>query len=150
MAIATKRHMNWTGVKFTPSGGGTAIPLTGVQTVSIDPQGTNEKFQGDGDRLPSLVVNSFSEPMATVEFGDASALVNVPVGTEGTFEATLNDALNHTVGNMTGSITYTLTHAVIRSKPTTGTHRQYARTTCTVECYAPDGQTNPLTVSVAA
>ena len=46
---ATKRHMNWTNVTFTPSGG-TSTTYTGVLSLKIEAGGTLAKFSGDGDR----------------------------------------------------------------------------------------------------
>ena len=145
MASPTKRHMNWTGVTFTPSGG-SPITITGVTSVEIDGGGTLAKFSGDGDRYNTVIVNDFNEPTITVHAADLAAIRAYPVGTVGVFSAVHNDARN---GSSTGAITYTLSNAVIASNPIKGTHRQFGSGLLTFTAFSSDGQTNPLATSIA-
>lgn len=142
---STKRFMNWTGVTFTPAGG-SATPITGVSSVTIDTGGSLLKFSGDGDRYSTTVVNDYNDPVVTVHAADLAAVRAYPVGTVGTFTATHNDARN---GAGTGAITYTLTNAVIANTPIHGAHRQFGQGTLTIAAFSTDGVTNPLATSVA-
>lgn len=143
---ATKRFMNWTAVGFTPTGG-SAQPITGVTSVSIDSGGSLAKFSGDGDRYNTTVVNDMNEPKISVQAADLGAIRANPVGTVGTMVATHNDARN---GTGDGAITYTLSNAVIESNTVSGSHRQFGQGTLTVSAFSPDGVTNPLSVSIAS
>ena len=145
MLTPTHRHMNWTGVSFTPVGGN-PITITGVTSVQIDSGGTLAKFSGDGDRYHTIIVNDFNEPTITVQSSDLAAIRAFPVGTVGTFTATHNDARN---GALTGAITYTLANAVVAANPIKGSHRQFGQGTLTLTAFSTDGQTNPLSTSIA-
>lgn len=142
---ASKRFMNWTGVAFTPSGG-TATPITGVTSVSIDTGGNLLKFSGDGDRYNTTVVNDHNEPVVTVHAADLAAVRANPPGTVGTFTATHNDARN---GTGSGAITYTLANAVVATNPVQGSHRQFGQGTVTIAAFSTDGVTNPLSTTLA-
>lgn len=143
---ASKQFMNWTGVSFIPQGGSLEA-ITGVTSVRIDQNGSLLKFGGDGDKFPSLVVPEFSSPTVTVQSADLGAVMAFPVGTVGTFTATHNDAKN---GTGTGATTYTLVNAVIAANPVGGAHRAFGQGTLTLVAFALDGQTNPLSLSVAS
>ncbi|GAC1463653.1 MAG: hypothetical protein NVSMB9_01350 [Isosphaeraceae bacterium] len=140
---ATKRYMNWTGVVFTPMNGA-PMPITGVTSIQIDSGGSLLKFSGDGDRYNTTIVNSFNEPTITIHSADLASVRALPVGMSGTFTATHNDAKN---GTGAGSMTYMLSSAVIASNPIHGTHRQFGQGVLTITAYAPDGVTNPLSVT---
>lgn len=142
---ASKRFMNWTGVSFTPIGG-SATPITGVTSVTIDTGGSLAKFSGDGDRYNTTVVNDLNDPTITVQAADLAGIRANPVGTIGMFAATHNDARN---GAGTGAITYTLANAVIASNPVHGAHRQFGHGTLTVGAFSTDGVTNPLSTTIA-
>jgi len=142
---ATKRFMNWTGVAFTP-GGGSATPITGVTSVTIDAGGSLAKFSGDGDRYNTMVVNDMNDPVVTIQAADLASIRSNPVGTAGTLAATHNDARN---GTGSGAITYTLANAVIASNSVHGAHRQFGLGTLVLNAYSTDGITNPLSTTIA-
>lgn len=146
MPTASKRHMNWTAVTFTPSSG-SPVTFTGVTSVEIETGGSLAKFAGDGDRFNTVIVNDFNEPQITVHSADISAVRAYPVGTTGIFSATHNDARN---GGGTGAITFTLTNAVIASNSIKGAHRQFGQGVITFVAFSNDGQTNPLSLNVAS
>jgi hypothetical protein len=112
-ATATKRFMNWSAVSFTPFNGSPTL-ITGVTSIHIETGGNLVKFSGDGDRFSTTVVNDFNDPTITVQTADLGAVSSFPVGTVGTFTATLNDARN---GLGTGAIAFTLANAIISSNP---------------------------------
>lgn len=142
---ATKRFMNWTGVSFTPVNG-TATPITGVTSVTIDSGGSLARFSGDGDRYVTTMVNDFNEPVITIHSADLSALRANPVGTVGTLTATHNDARN---GVGSGAVTYTMANAVISSLQVQGAHRQFGQGTLTLGAFSGDGVTNPISSSIS-
>jgi hypothetical protein len=142
---ATKRFMNWTGVTFTPVNGSPTL-ITGVSSIHIETGGSLAKFSGDGDRYSTTVVNDFNDPTITVQTADLGSVLAFPVGTVGTFTATLNDARN---GTGTGAIVYTLTNAIVSSNPVQGKHRQFGQGVLTLTAYSSDGVTNPLSISIA-
>jgi hypothetical protein len=143
---ATRRHMNWSNISFVPDGG-TINLFTGVTDCSYDPQGTLEEFSGDGDRYTTTVVNSMNRPKFTVTAADIAAILAIAVGVVGTFSATLNDA--HNIAG-TGAITFTMANAVVNSGTARGAHKQFASGAFDVMGFSPDGQTNPVSVSIAA
>ncbi len=142
---ATKRFMNWTGVAFTPSGG-SATPITGVTSLTINAGGSIAKFAGDGDRYHTTVINDMNDPVVTIHAADLAAIRANPVGTVGTLTATHNDARN---GVGTGAITYTLANAVIASNTVVGSHRHFGVGTLVVTAFSSDGITNPLSTTIA-
>lgn len=146
MAVtATNRFMNWTGVTFTPLNG-TPTLIKGVTSIHIESGGSLVKFSGDGDRYSTTVVNDFNDPTITIQTADLASVSSFPVGTVGTFTATLNDARN---GSGTGAMVYTLTNAIIASNPVQGKHRQFGLGVLTMTAYSSDGVTNPLSISIA-
>jgi hypothetical protein len=142
---ATKRFMNWTAVSFTPNGG-SATPIGGVTSVTIDSGGSLAKFAGDGDRYNTTVINDMNDPVVTVHAADLAAIRANPVGTVGTFTATHNDARN---GTGTGAVTYTLSNAVVASNSIEGAHRRFGQGTLTITAFSSDGVTNPLSTTIA-
>jgi hypothetical protein len=144
-ATASKRFMNWTGVTFTPTNGSPTL-ITGVVSIHIESGGSLARFSGDGDRYSTTVVNDFHDPTITIQTADLGSVSSFPVGTVGTFTATLNDARN---GAGTGAIVYTLTNAIVASNPVQGKHRQFGLGVLTMTAYSTDGVTNPLAVSIA-
>ena len=143
---ATKRFMNWTAVTFTPIGG-SATPITGVTSVSIDSGGSLARFSGDGDRYVTTMVNDFNEPTVVIQAGDLAALRANPVGTAGTLTATHNDARN---GVGSGAVTYTMANAVVAACHVHGAHRQFGQGSITFAAFSGDGVTNPLATSIAS
>jgi hypothetical protein len=143
---ATKRHMNWTGVTFTPQGG-SATAITGVTSIAIDSGGSLVKFSGDGDRYNTTVINDHNEPEVTVHSADLAAVRANPVGTVGTFTATLNDARN---GTGTGAITYTVANSVVSTNSIQGAHRQFGQGVLTLTAFSTDGVTNPISATIAS
>ncbi len=142
---ATKRFMNWTGVTFTPLNG-TPTPITGVTSIQIDSGGSLLKFSGDGDRYSTTVVNDFNDPTITVHTADLASVGGYPVGTVGTFTATLNDAKN---GTGSGAITYIMVNSVVAANPIQGAHRKFGQGVLTLNAYSLDGVTNPLSITFA-
>lgn len=142
---ASKRFMNWSAVGFTPAGGAPLIPITGVESVSIDDGGSLAKFAGDNDRYNSLIVNDFNEPTITVNAADIAALQQMPTGTSGTFTATLLDAKNGaTPGGGARLFTFL---CIVGKNSATGKHRAFGMGTITFEGQSGDGVTNPLSQS---
>ena len=144
--LSTNRHMNWSGVSFTPQNG-TPTLISGVSSITIDSGGNLAKFSGDGDRYNTTIVNDFNDPLITIQAADLAAIRANPVGTVGTFSATHNDAKN---GPGSGAITYTLVNSVIASNPVHGTHRQFGLGTLTITAFSLDGVTNPLSTSISS
>jgi hypothetical protein len=136
---ATGRQLNWKPVGFTPSGGSQQV-FDGVTSVRIDPGGRLLKFYGDGDIMPTTIVNHENEPTASVEAADIALLQSFAPGTVGTFSATHKDAKN-AVG---GGIVYTLINAVVRNNPSSGQRGQWGTGTFDMDAFSSDGQTNPL------
>jgi hypothetical protein len=143
MATPSKRHMNWTGTTWTPSGGSAAV-WTGVTNVAIDPRGSVKANSGDWDRFPTTKVADFSDPMITVTFKDLTALNAVAQGSRGAFTSIHNDAKNGTQA-ASGGYTVTMANAIIENKPTGGAHREYGEGQVTISAESTDGLTNPLT-----
>lgn len=142
------RQMNWSGAKFTPSGG-SATNILGVTDISIDKGGTVEKQSGDADRYNTIAVNSFNEPTITVQSNDlrvhgGSSLV---IGTVGAFEATHNDSKNLAVSG-SYAIKYSLANAVVESNSVSGQHKQFGKGSLKFTCFSSDGTTSPLTQTV--
>lgn len=144
-AVATKRHMNWSGVTFTPTAG-VPVVFSGVLSVQINPGGSLLKFSGDGDRYNTTVVNDFNDPSIVVECADAAAVASCFTGQVGVFTATHNDAKN-VAG--TGAITYTFNGATVDKLSSGGAHKQFGKSSISFVCSSADGVTNPIVTSIA-
>ena len=144
MPTATKRQMNWSNVSFTPTGA-SVVPINGVQSVKYDDGSSMVSFQGDSDRYNSLTVNDFNEPKFTIETGDIAALLQLPSGTTGQFQATFNDAKN---GVLTGAISYTF-QGIVSGNSAMGKHRAFGMGTLEIQGLSTDAVTNPLSTSIA-
>jgi hypothetical protein len=145
MPTPSRKHVNWAPCAFTPTGG-SATTYTGVTTAGIDPNGSLLKFDGDGDRYTTTIINDFNDPVITITCTDIGAMRAWPVGTVGTLVLTHLDARNvATAGG--GALLYTLVNAIVADFPFTGAHRQYATGTITFNTFSSDGITNPLSVT---
>ena len=139
------RFMNWSGVSFTPDGGSTAILITGVTSVAFDSGGSLQKLSGDGDRYNTVIVNDFNEPTAKIMTNDIGSCRSIGVGTVGVLVATHNNAK---YGSGSGSITYTM-RSICSKNGFGGKHRAFGDADIEFDGYSTDGQTNPLSSSVA-
>ena len=136
---ATKLQANWTAVSF----GSAAI--TRVSQVSFTQGGSLAAYAADGDRFPTVVVNTLSKPRATVTSGDAAALMAIAPGTVGSFSATHKDAK----GEVGGDILYVLANAVAENAETSGGHGQFGTASLSRLAFSSDGVTNPLSFTRA-
>ena len=136
---ATKLQANWTAVSF----GSAAI--TRVSQVSFTQGGSLAAYAADGDRFPTVVVNTLSKPRATVTSGDAAALMAIAPGTVGSFSATHKDAK----GEVGGDILYVLANAVAENAETSGGHGQFGTASLSLLAFSSDGVTNPLSFTRA-
>jgi hypothetical protein len=139
---ASKRHVNWSGVAFTPTAA-SAINITGVQNVEINPNGNLLEHSGDADRMPTTIINDYQDPEISVTHRDLNAQHSLPPGTRGAFAATHNDAKN---GTTTGGGAYAvaLSNAIIANNPGGGGHRQWGEGTLSMKAESTDGITSPL------
>ncbi len=136
---ATKRNINWTAVGFTPTSG-TLSTATGVSSVQIKTGANLLKFAGDGDRGPSLIVNDYNEPTASVTTADEAWAMSLTGGTFGAFTATHNDAKLASGG----AIVFALNPCVVEAPDASGEYRQVGKSTVQFVGYFSDGTTNPL------
>ncbi len=136
---ATKLQLNWTAVGFTPTAG-VLTTIAHVQNVHIDPGGELLPYSGGLDRFPTVIVNAYNNPSATVESGDIATMQGFSPGTVGIFTATHSDA-ELAAG---GAIVYTLSNAIVKNNPSSGAHRQYGSGSLSFLAYSSDGVTNPL------
>ena len=136
---ATKLQANWTAVSFGEAA------ITRVSQVTFTQGGSLTAYAADGDRFPTVVVNTLSKPRATVTSGDAAALMAIAPGTTATLSATHKDAK----GEVGGDILYVLANAVAENAETSGAHGQFGSATLSVMAYSSDGITNPLSFTRA-
>ncbi len=134
---ATGLQLNWTSVSHN------SVNLTRVTQVSFDQGGELISFQGDNNRYPVVIANAISRPKASVTTGDVATLMNIAVGTTGSFIATQKDA----VGSSGGDIVFTLINAVHESSQDSGQWGQFASGTASFQAYSSDGSTSPLSFS---
>lgn len=139
----TRRHMNWTGTSFTPSGG-TLTSITGVTDVEIDHRGSVITHSGDGDKFSTTKVNDFSDPMVTITCRDLTTLNGFAVGARGAVASTHNDARYGTTA-AGGGYSIALANAIVANKTQGGQHRQFGEGRLMFEAESTDGTTNPLT-----
>jgi hypothetical protein len=143
---ASGRQLNWTNVAFTPEGG-TAIPLLGVTSVTIDHQGKSIAGAGDGDTGPSSRNLTDEDPLITIELERIMTLSGLALGTRGTFTATHMDADN---GAGAGALIYAVAHCMVRNVSKVGRFRTYGTGTLVIETWSPDGRTSPVSTTIAA
>lgn len=134
---ATALQLNWTSVSHN------SVPLTRVTQVAFDQGGELISFQGDDNRYPVVIANSISRPKCNLTSGDVATLMNIGVGTRGSFLATQKDAL----GQSGGDVVFTLINAVHESSQDTGQWGQFASATASFQAYSADGATSPLSFS---
>jgi hypothetical protein len=133
----TKRYVNWEQVQMN------SVNLTGVTSLSVNPDGKLLKFSGDGDKYMTCVVIDVQDPSVDIVCADVEAMRTVPCGTRGPFTATQLDAKNlATPGG--GGLIFSSADAIVENNPTSGDHRAYAKGTLNVSFESVDGQTNPL------
>jgi hypothetical protein len=145
MATATGRHLNWSGMAFTPTGG-SSTPMTSIVDCQIDDQGRIIGTSGDANNRPIIKTPVFSDPMVTLTYEDQRLAVTFPFGTKGSWTGTHNDGANVAT---TGAVVYVLSNAVIGNHTRGGAHQQFGRGTVRIESYSADGTTNPLSSTPA-
>ena len=145
---ASKIQMNTRACSFTPTSG-TAILLSGVSNVSVDPQGNLNKFSADGDLFPTLTVHDYSDPMVTLTLANINAALSCGVGTRGSMSVTFKDAKNQAAGSGTGDITFTVSPAIVQNIPSSQGYRQFGTATLTFASESVDGVTSPISFTVA-
>jgi hypothetical protein len=138
----TKRHLNPKTVQFTPDGG-SATPITGVQSVALDHRGNSVMHSGDDDRYPTMRTVDFQDPQAVVTHRDLTAANGLSVGARGVFEFDHHDA-RYGSTTASGGYTATLDQAILTNKTTNAQHRQLGEGVLTFESESADGTTNPL------
>lgn len=148
------RQFNWEGVSITPTTAA-QVAITGVTSFDIDPQGSAQKFSGDGDRYPTTVVSDFVDNLITIVAADLQAIRTLVPGTYGALAALHKDARKATASATSGhigDIAYAVAdpNLMVVNNPTGGQHRQYGqgRLICCAE--STDGTTNPLSSTVTA
>lgn len=145
--VPSGRFKNWTGLLFTPEGGGTPIPILGVTDCQYDPRVQLMSGAGDSDIGPSSKNVSQSDPQFTVELEHLSVLMSLSPGMRGAFQAIHNDADNE---EGTGAMMYVMAHAILGNTPRGGRFRAYGTSRITVESWWPDGRTNPVSITQVA
>jgi hypothetical protein len=138
MAIS-KAQINWTGVSFTPTGGG-ATSITRVTAGMFGQGGRLVKFKGDTDLYPTIIAAPTVEPHASFTTADVGTMMGFAPGTGGSLAATLSDA-KAAAG---GAVVFALSNAVFENAAATGHHAEFATVTGTWQAYSSDGVTNPL------
>jgi hypothetical protein len=145
--VATHRNVNFLAVTFTPTGGGTAITLTGVVDIKRNQAGKTIKFKGDNDLYPTTICPDGGEPSVVISTADLIDLLSLPVGTVGSFSYTHLDARNRTATGA-GSITYTGANCIVSDVSDGGTHAQFGMGQITIDGISADGQANPFAATV--
>jgi hypothetical protein len=146
MATPSTLYMNWTQVQFTPAGG-TAIAITRVSHVEIDPGGQLLSYSGDANRFKVAVFNYMNEPKLTIHSEHIGVLSALAPGAVGAVQSVLNDPKNGD-GTGSGAIKYVLSNAVLQNNPTGGRHMQYATGSAAFHAFSSDGTTSPLSATV--
>lgn len=141
----TKRFVNVTGCAFTPTGG-SPTNITGVQSVTANPQAADVKASGDGDFYNTFGGVVSADWMATIETNEPALLNAVAIGAVGTLVWVLNDARNGAQAGG-GGITYTMTNAYFMGPGHTAPHRNLATTSFTFHSFSSDGTTSPLSAA---
>lgn len=145
--VASGRFMNWSAVAFTPSSTSTAIPITEVTDVEIDPRLTFRGASGDGDIIPSAKTLEYMDPKVTITTEDLKAMNTIGFGVKGTLVATMNDFYN---GEGTGAWTITIANCIAGAGKRGGKHRNPGSGTMEFETFSPDGRTSPISHAYAA
>ena len=142
----SRRQINWTGVTFTPSSG-TTINFDGVTAITWDTSANTIEFSGDGDKFVSGLATVMQSRSVSITCANLAVVSAMIAGQTGTLVAIHNDAY---AGVGTGAMTYTLNNAKLGKRSLSGNHKQYGSAALSLEAYAPDGQTDPLTITSAA
>lgn len=147
----TRRQFNWQAVSYTPAGG-TLVAITGVTSIDVDPNGSVQKFSGDGDRFPTTIVSDFIDNLITITSGDLQAIRSLDPGTFGALAMLHKDAKKTANTAEAGDIAYAITspRAMIQNNPTGGQHKQFGSGRLLICMESPDGVTNPLASTVTA
>lgn len=141
----TNRYMNWTGAKFTPTGGG-AVTINGVESVKLGRDAQPEYFKADlAVYVQAIAVPSMRRAI-TVTSADVVGLAGIAQGADGAFEVTLADAKNG-ITNNNGAVKISLTNCVVADNTADGSHGKFAKATITFEGYASNGSTDPMVIT---
>lgn len=143
----TNRFISTQACTFTPNGG-SAIPIRGVQNVTLNEQASDVSEGGDGDLINTSAGVVQIDPQVSLEFLNAAVLNGVAPGVIGTLTWTLLDANNKAVSGG-GALIFTLVNAYYMPGAVNMPFRQFAKATPTFKSFSVDGQTSPLSVSAA-
>lgn len=146
MSAASNKYQNWSSVVVTPSGGG-AITVPEVIDLAVDATSPSLRFEGDRDAFASLIRTPQKTRKVKITSSAINVLATILEDTPCTIVGVLNDLGN---GTGTGAITCTLTNAVRNAFRFSGKNNTVAAGSLEFEAYATDGQTDPLTISVAS
>jgi hypothetical protein len=142
---ATNRYINWSGVGFTPTGG-SLTSIASVTSVKPSRTGHPEEFKGDAALFVQAIAVPTQHREVDVETADVKAAAGLAIGSVGTLVATLGDFLNGTTA-AGGGFTLTVTNAVLVDNPFHGDHAKTAMGTLKFKAYAPNGTTDPFTIT---
>jgi hypothetical protein len=146
MSTPTTVYANWSGVTYTPAGG-SAVPITNVDSIDNDPGGQLSAYSGSANRFPIVIANLMNKPTVSVKSSNIGVLAALIPGTVGVLVAILNDALNG-AGVASGALQFTWSNCVVRNNPFSGAHASYASGTASFECFSTDGVTSPEAIVV--
>lgn len=143
----TKRFVNTTACIFTPAGG-SAIPITGITSISLTQNPEEVRMGGDGDLFDTFGGVFGVNPVVKISSNEPNLLDAVPPGAFGTLTWTRNDARNGAV-TAGGARIYTISGAYYMPQGDTAPHRQGATAEFEFHTQSVDGTTNPAGVAAA-
>lgn len=146
MPLPNGRFLNWSDLWFQVYGTSVKIPILGVRDVQHDPRAQDIAGQGDASPGPEMRHMTQTDPQFTIELERLAVLATLTPGTKGTFHAIQRDADN---GTGPGSMEYTVDPAMIGNTPRGGRYNQYGSGRMTIMTWRPDGETDPVSISVA-
>lgn len=144
---ASGLYMNWTGVTVTHGTAPTTIAIDEVTDMDFGREGEVKRWSADAAKFAKALVVKNKRRTVTIKGGDVAKLASVPEDTPCTVVGILND-LNNGAG--TGALTCTVTNAVCVSNPFRGKNNDFGTGDLSFEAFAPDGITDPLTITPVA
>ena len=145
MSTGSGRYSNWANCKFTPAGGGLAIPVPGVTNASLSRQSVPFEASGDGDFHDTTVEVVGLKQSFSVTSNKPDAFDLIPAGAKGTFYIERWDSANKGAPGGGGKA-YTL-QSTFMPDAQSGTQRTAHTGAAKFMGWSADGVTNPLAVA---
>lgn len=145
MPTPSGRWINCTNCVFTPAVGN-PYPITGVVSMQVTQNGRTIKASGDAEVFNSTVATVMNDPTIVLQSNRPGLFDALPDGSRGVFTCDVPDAVNG-LSTGGGGRRYQLSPCHVEGVGSNHQHQNFSAGQIGFVGYAPDGVTNPLTIT---